>query len=80
MRGIVKVEWNSQAVIELIKDMAAQEETGAARRVFAYAVRDAPCEDGVWRSIFMHRLITDAKKGFVVDHINGDGLDNRREN
>lgn len=28
----------------------------------------------------MHRLILDAKQGQIVDHINKDGLDNRREN
>jgi UDP-N-acetyl-D-glucosamine dehydrogenase len=28
----------------------------------------------------MHRDITNAPKGLVVDHINGNGLDNRREN
>lgn len=28
----------------------------------------------------MHRVIMDAPKGMVVDHINGDGLDNRRAN
>jgi len=32
------------------------------------------------RSIRMHRLILDAKPGEFVDHINGDPLDNRREN
>lgn len=30
--------------------------------------------------ILMHRLITNATKGVLVDHKNGDGLDNRREN
>jgi len=31
-------------------------------------------------TIYMHRVILGAPKGFEVDHINGDGLDNRREN
>jgi hypothetical protein len=31
-------------------------------------------------SVMMHRLIVDAPQDAVVDHINGDGLDNRREN
>jgi hypothetical protein len=30
--------------------------------------------------IKMHRLIMNAPEGMHVDHINGDGLDNRREN
>lgn len=28
----------------------------------------------------LHRLITDCPEGKVVDHINGDGMDNRRAN
>jgi len=42
MKSTIKVEWNSKAVIDLIKEIAAMEEAGAARRVFAYAVRDVP--------------------------------------
>lgn len=30
--------------------------------------------------ILLHRYITDAPKGMLVDHINGNTLDNRREN
>jgi hypothetical protein len=32
------------------------------------------------KRIYMHRFITDAPKGTEVDHINGNTLDNRREN
>lgn len=30
--------------------------------------------------VLMHRLIMRATKGDIVDHVNGDGLDNRKEN
>lgn len=32
------------------------------------------------RTVFMHRRIMSAARGQVVDHANGDGLDNRRAN
>ncbi|NGM81239.1 HNH endonuclease [Paenibacillus sp. 7124] len=44
-----------------------------------YAVRSAPV-DGKWTSLYMHRQITECPEGLVVDHINRDGLDNRRDN
>ena|SRR5690606_37156739 len=37
-------------------------------------------EGGKHRTIFMHREILKAPAGLYVDHINGDGLDNRRQN
>ena len=44
------------------------------RNVF-YAITSA---EG--KPLLLHRLITQAPKGAQVDHANGDGLDNRREN
>ena len=32
------------------------------------------------KTFFMHRIIANAPEGMVVDHINGNELDNRREN
>jgi hypothetical protein len=42
-----------------------------------YAGRKNPATKG---KLYLHRAITGARKGLTVDHINGDGLDNRREN
>jgi hypothetical protein len=44
-----------------------------------YAVRGVSTPKGV-RHIYMHRVIANPPEGMVTDHINGDGLDNRRSN
>ncbi len=36
--------------------------------------------DGEFKTVQMHRLIMNPPKGMLVDHKNGDGLDNRRNN
>lgn len=43
-----------------------------------YAARHA--NDGTKRYLLMHREILQTSSGLVSDHINGDGLDNRRCN
>ncbi len=47
------------------------------QRFYAYA--NIKCGQK-WSTLQMHRLILDAKKGQIVDHVNCDGLDNRRVN
>ncbi len=50
---------------------------GSVRAV--YVVRQIRI-NGKITPIRLHRVITEAEDGFEVDHINGNGLDNRREN
>lgn len=45
-----------------------------------YAVTHAKTTNGKDTKIYMHRLICGLPLGQDVDHINSDGLDNRREN
>ncbi len=45
-----------------------------------YVVRDVKTDPGKTKLLSLHREITDAPKGLVVDHRNGDTLDNRRAN
>ena len=45
-----------------------------------YAVRWSSRTDGKRRLIHMHRVIAGTPEGMEVDHVNGDSLDNRRQN
>jgi hypothetical protein len=42
VKGTVKVEWNSKAILDLIKEIAVEQETDAAKRIFAHAIKDVP--------------------------------------
>ena len=45
-----------------------------------YAERSIRLPNGKYSRILMHRQLIDVPKGYVIDHINGSGLDNRRAN
>lgn len=52
----------------------------AQRRDVFYAVRNSGKVNGKKTAIYMHRFLMNTPKGMETDHINGDGLDNRRSN
>lgn len=45
-----------------------------------YAKRNLKVEKNKWKGSFMHKEILPLKSNLEVDHINGDRLDNRRDN
>lgn len=45
-----------------------------------YAVRKAGLVDGKRKTVLMHRSILAAPRDMQIDHINSNGLDNRRSN
>jgi hypothetical protein len=45
-----------------------------------YAIRNSPTENQKKKTVRMHTEILGKVDGLEVDHINGNGLDNRREN
>lgn len=72
----------SRGQVAIVDDMDA--------RLAAHSWSAHPCNRGTGgfyaarsergTTVYMHRVILGAPKGLLVDHINGDGLDNRRAN
>ena len=45
-----------------------------------YVVRNITVSKNKQNSIFMHRFIMKPEKGFVIDHLDGNGLNNQKNN
>lgn len=45
-----------------------------------YAARSVKKEDGKWKQIRMHQEIIGNKLNFIIDHIDGNGLNNQSDN
>lgn len=64
---------------ELSKSKWHLNDKGDNKGLYAYRKQWLP-DEGRYLSIAMHRLITNCPKGREVDHIDGNGLNNQREN
>ena len=62
----------------LIDDIDADRIAGRTWRITSYGYAITSIDQS--RNVLMHRMILDAPAGLVTDHVNGDKLDNRREN
>jgi hypothetical protein len=71
--GVVLFDPEDAAIV------AAHKWTITRRPHTNYVIRSV-CESGKSRGIYLHRAIMMPPEGMEVDHINGNGLDNRRAN
>lgn len=65
---------------EIASEMARYSWHVSIKNGTPYAQANIKCEDGRFQKVLMHRKIMGAQKGQIIDHINGNTLDNRRSN
>lgn len=80
---IIKLTKGLEAIIDdddfdVISKLKWRTKKGWGETHYAYA--HGPRNNGKRKEFNMHRMILGAVKGQYVDHINGNGLDNRKEN
>lgn len=77
--GVKMIEYD-EADHELISKYHWHIQSGRKSNHTCYPVCHIYLTDGRRTIIGMHRIIMGDRKGFVIDHINRNGLDNRRIN
>lgn len=75
----------TQGQVAIVDDadapLVAQHHWWASRGAYSYyAVTKVRLSRGRWRLLGMHRFLMGDPPGLQVDHVNHDGLDNRRSN
>ena len=66
-------EWAKEHKWSVKKDYSCKREK-------YYVLRHARQPDGKQKKVLLHREIMNTPRGLVTDHLNGNGLDNRRAN
>lgn len=74
-RGLVAI-----VDVDVAPSMSAWEWHASEKGAGKFYARRNEWTDGNMRAVYLHRVIAGAPDGYEVDHINGDSLDNRREN
>ncbi len=69
-----------EADFHLVKDWKWRAQQNVKRSSGNWYARGSKKIDGKHVQVFMHRLIVCAPSGVIVDHIDGDSLNNRRNN
>lgn len=73
---IIRHRWTVQSSVKAIYFAKSQKR----EQRYTHYAHARTQRDGKLVRVSMHRLIMNPPDGVFVDHINGDGLDNRREN
>lgn len=80
MKNIKLTQGKFAIVDDDIFDYLNQWKWNAYESKGTYYARRTDCTNKIYTNISMHRLIIEAKKGTIVDHKDGNGLNNTKDN